>query len=144
MENTFKPIEFVRKKEDCKQLLQQFHQKAKTAVVKKNYKVYESVMHSTVFGALPSVLIAGSEIKRKGVNSAEEELIGQYYELFEETFGAVVHQSWLAYMNKKYEKGDTIIFKFLMLFLTDNFFESWKVSEPRHAIKAMVRNSVLA
>ncbi len=141
---TFKPIEFVRKKEDCKQLLIQFQQKAKTAVVKKNYKVYESVMHTVVFGNLPEVLIAGSELKRKGAATSDEQVTLEYFEFFEEMFGAVVHQSWLAYMNKKYEKGDTVIFKFLMLFLTENFFETWKVSEPRSTVKVMVRNSVLA
>ena len=144
MEATFKPIEFVRKKADCKLLVQQFHSKAKTAVTKKNYKVYESVMHTLVFGNLPDILVWGSEVKRKGATTPDEQLALEYYELFEDTFGAVVHQSWLSYMNKKFEKGDTIIFKFLMLFLTENFYESWKVSEPRDTVKTMVRNSVLA
>ncbi|MBX2902706.1 MAG: hypothetical protein KF872_04040 [Chitinophagales bacterium] len=144
MQATFKSIEFVRKKDDCKKIIDQFHQKAKVAVVKKNYKLYQSILQTLVLGHLPEILLTGNELKRRGAATEEEHLYLEYFSLFEETFGYVIHQSWLSYMNQKFEKGDGIIFKFLMLFLTENFFESWKVSEPRSAIKTMVRNSVLA
>lgn len=144
MESTFKSIEFVRKKDECKKILAQFHQKAKVAVVKKNYKLYQSIIQTVVFGHLPEILLKATEVKRRGAETEEERLHLEYYLLFEETFGSVIHQSWLAYMNQKFEKGDAVIFKFLMLFLTENFYESWRVSEPRSAIKTMVRNSVLA
>jgi hypothetical protein len=144
MESTFKSIEFVRKKDECKKILEQFHQKAKVAVVKKNYKLYQSIIQTVVFAHLPEILLKSTEVKRRGAETEEERLHLEYYLLFEETFGSVIHQSWLAYMNQKFEKGDAVIFKFLMLFLTENFYESWRVSEPRSAIKTMVRNSVLA
>lgn len=144
METTFKSIEFVRRREDCKTVINTFHQKGKSAVVKKNYKLYQSVLQTVVIGYLPDLLLRGNEIKRKGVSGPEDQLFLEYFELYEEIFSLVVHQSWLAYMNQKYEKGDTILFKFLMLFLTENFYESWKASEPRSAIKTMVRNSILS
>ncbi|HRN94395.1 MAG: hypothetical protein M9931_06740 [Chitinophagales bacterium] len=144
MEATFKSIEFVRKREDCKTVIAAFHQKAKTAVVKKNYKLYQSVLQTVILGHLPDLLLRGNEIKRKGASSPDEQLWLEYFLLYEEVFASVVHQSWLSYMNQKYEKGDTILFKFLMLFLTENFYESWKASEPRSAIKTMVRNSILS
>lgn len=144
MESTFKSIDFVRKKDECKKIIAQFHQKAKTAVLKKNYKLYQSIIQTVIVGHLPELLLKATEIKRRGAETDEEQLHLEFYLLFEETFGAVIHQSWLAYMNQKFEKGDAIIFKFLLLFLTENFYESWKQSEPRSAIKTMVRNSVLA
>jgi hypothetical protein len=144
MSASFKSIEFVHKRDECKKILSLFHQKAKTAVLKKNYKLYQSVIQTVVLGVLPDILIKGTEIKRRGADNDEEKLYLEYYLMFEETFGAVIHQSWLAYMNQKFEKGDTIIFKFLMLFLTENFFENWKISEPRSVVKTMVRNSILA
>lgn len=93
---------------------------------------------------LPTVLLNGSEANRRGANTEEEQLSLEYYQLFEEIFSMVIHQSWVAYMNKKYEKGDTIIFKFLMMFLTENFYESWKVSEPRSLIKTMLKKTLWA
>lgn len=144
MESTFKAIEFVKTKTNSKQIIDTFHKKAQTAVFKKNYKLYQSILQSIVLTHLPTMLLNGSEANRRGANTEDEQLSLEYYQLFEESFSMVIHQSWVAYMNKKYEKGDTIIFKFLMMFLTENFYESWKVSEPRSLIKTMVKKTLWA
>jgi hypothetical protein len=140
--STFKSIEFVRKKDTCQQLLLRFHNNAKKAVFAKDFVAYKTQLVSVVLSGLPDILERGAALKGQSALQGEDVLVADYFGLFETVLELVATQSWAEYMAGENMKGDTVIFKFMMLFLTDNFFDSWRESNPRELAANMVRNFV--
>ena len=140
--STFKSIEFVRKKDTCQQLLVKFHTNAKKSVFAKDYDSYKTELVFVVLSGLPDVLERGAKLKGQVGLQGEDELVADYFGLFETVLDLVATQSWSEYMSGENLKGDTVIFKFMMLFLTDNFYDSWRESNPRELAANMVRNFV--
>jgi len=140
--STFKSIEFVRKKDTCQQLLVRFHANAKKSVFAKDYDTFKTELVFVILSGLPDVLERGASLKGKAGLEGEDVLIADYFGLFETVLELVATQSWSEYMAGENQKGDTVIFKFMMLFLTDNFYDSWRESNPRELAANMVRNFV--